>query len=344
MTGKGRADFRRYGKRLFMWFLMLLCYFGALLAYGGMQEEAAVPVFLSAPCPNQHSVKEILEQEAESDPSISSCFYWDGGIETVTEPVYGRQAKVTAAGILGNAGLYDWRLNHFALEDREGCILDEESALELFGTRDAEGRRLLFRNREYEVRRVIPWTQRMFLFRPDDTACVYTRVFVKYQNRGNRQKTAEQFLMSHGLSGTVVEERILKGISLAVLFALPGAWTVSLGIWLRQKRKQAEAEKKRRWFWTGICAAFYAVVLCAIWRYVRIPTDWLPGRWSDFQFWPAKLQAEAENLRLYLMMAKTVIQTENTIACFRTTVFSVAAFVCYLFSLQKPSFSPQRTT
>ncbi len=330
MSGKAWEVFLPYGKRLLVWLLVLICYFSALLAYGGMQREVAVPVFLSSSYPNQNSVKEILEQEQEADEPIDACFYWDGGIVTVKEPDYGRQTQVNAAGILGNAALYDWRLNNFSTEDREGCVLDEVSALELFGSREAEGRKLVFRDREYQVQRVIPWKQRILLFRPDDSSYVYTRVFVKFQNRGNRQKTAEQFLMSHGLSGSVVEERVLQGVALAALCLLPAAWVITLLIWAVRERKRCVGQRAEHWLWTGVCVFFCTVVFVVIWKFVRIPADWLPSKWSDFQFWPDKLQSETENLRLYLMMPKTVIQTENTIACFRTTVFSLAAFVIYI--------------
>lgn len=330
MRGKVRAFFRRHGKRLAVWLPVLIFYCSALLSYGEMQREPATVVFLSSAYPDQHSVKEILDQEAKADSPKDVCFYWDGGIKTVREPEFERQTQINAVGILGDAALYDWRINNFSEEDKEGCVLDEKTALELFKTRNAEGRTLLLQDREYQVRRVIPWGQRILLFRPTDASCVYTRVFVKLQNSGNRQKTAEQFLMSYGLAGTVVEERLLKGTALISLCLLPGAWFMTL--WLRavRERKQCVGEKAAYWLWTGICAALCMLIFTALWKYVRIPADWLPGKWSDFQFWPEKFQEESENLRLYLMMPKTVIQTENTIACFRTTVFSLAAFVIYL--------------
>lgn len=50
---------------------------------------------------------------------------------TLTEPDYGRSAQVMAAGILGDGSLYDKRIRGFWEKDKEGCIIDGDTAWKL---------------------------------------------------------------------------------------------------------------------------------------------------------------------------------------------------------------------
>ena len=43
----------------------------------------------------------------------------------------------------------------------------------------------------------------------------------------------------------------------------------------------------------------------------HIPQSWLPDKWSDFSFWPAKLRKTMEAFRWYIMFPKTMAQAER---------------------------------
>ena len=42
-----------------------------------------------------------------------------------------------------------------------------------------------------------------------------------------------------------------------------------------------------------------------------IPQSWLPDKWSDFSFWPAKIRKTMEAFRWYIMFPKTMAQAER---------------------------------
>ena len=166
-------------KRLLLGVLALLFYGGAVLAFGSMMEEPSVSVFLSGTYPEKEQAEEIVKTLEQTEAETCACFYWDGGMTTLTEPDYGRSAQVMAAGIVGDGSLYDKRIRGFWEKDKEGCIIDGDTAWKLFGTREAEGRQLVYGEKTYQVRQVLPWKQRMILIRPEKEETVYTRVFLK---------------------------------------------------------------------------------------------------------------------------------------------------------------------
>ena len=43
----------------------------------------------------------------------------------------------------------------------------------------------------------------------------------------------------------------------------------------------------------------------------HIPQSWLPDKWSDFSFWPAKIRKTMEAFRWYIVFPKTMAQAER---------------------------------
>lgn len=316
--------------------LALFFYGGAVLAFGSMMEEPSVSVFLSGAYPEENRAEEILETLEQTEAESSACFYWDGGMITLTEPDYGRSAQVMAAGILGDGSLYDKRIHGFWEKDKEGCVIDGDTAWKLFGTREAEGRQLVYGEKTYQVRQVLPWKQRMILIRPEEENIMYTRVFLKNEKLQN-SKTAEQFLMAYGLNGTVVDSGFLISAVRMLLLIFPG---IVMGIlFLKANRERRICRKEQAaafWMWTGACVLIVAAAAVLLWKNMEIPQEWIPSRWSDFQFWSDKFRELEEKVRLFLMLPKTVGQAENILEFVKCAGCSMgSAFIGILALLSK---------
>lgn len=330
MNGGGKASFLSWGRRLILWLMIAVCYFSSLRTYLEMGESPAIPVFFSSVYPDQKMAGEILVTEQERDNPADLCFYWDGGIQKAVQKEYGRRTDVLTVGLFGNAALYDWRAGGFAESDREGCIIDRKTALDLFGSVQAEGGMLQLGENTYEVRKVVPWKQKVVLIRQYDKTAVYTRILVRFSQGERTQAATNQFLMRHGLSGMAAEEGLTKWLPLLALILLPAVLFLELFCSAWRERGQCGECRWEYWCWTGACILMGGAAFILIWRYVRIPVDWIPGKWSDFQFWPDKIMAEAQELKLYLMMPKTVPGLEQMLTGVKTGLLSLAALIIYL--------------
>lgn len=332
--------FRRSGwKGLALGVLTLVLYGSAVFFFCNFQEEPSVSVFLSSVYPDGEQAEEILEAGKRAGAETDVCFYWDGGMDSITEPEYGRSVQVLIGGLYGNAALYDWRLNSFWEGDRGGCVIDERSAWELFGTKQAEGRYLKLRGKQYQVRQVLPWNQNICLIRPEKTEAVCTRVFLKNEKTG-AEKTAEQFLMGNGLSGTVVDGGSLHGAAMLLLALLPAAVFFYLLKWACREKKAYSEKEGGYWLWVGTSALLIGTAAAVLWNKVEIPGDWIPSRWSDFQFWSDRFRSLGETLRLFIMLPKTVLQAENIftfIQCAVCSVSALAAGILFLFISKRNS-------
>ncbi|MDO4340721.1 MAG: ABC transporter permease [Eubacteriales bacterium] len=331
MSGKVRTAFVKYGGCLAVWLLILIACLSGLKEYGKIQKTGAAQVFLSSHYPAHAEAGEILEKEQEMDDPSDLCFYWDGGIEKISEKEYGRSAQVLTAGVYGKAALYDWKLNGFGQEDKNGCVIDGQTAADLYGSTDAVGRKLQYQEQTYEVRQVLPWKQRVFLFHPDSSDTAYTKVFVEVKEGQTKDSAASQFLMRYSLSGTVIEGTILENAAFVMILLLPGIWFGMLLLYAVKERRKSKGKGLEYWMWTGACLMWVLALFLIIWKHVKIPVEWLPDKWSDLQFWPDKITEETEKLKLYVMLQKTVTQTENIFAAFRSMGYSLGACLLFLF-------------
>lgn len=282
-----------------------------------MGSETGYSVFLTSFYPDKQRVEEILNSEKKNEFPIDVCFYWDGGFQTITQKEYGRRETVMVGGLSGKSELYDWQADGFAEGDRDGCLLDKETAMKLFGS-TVPGGKVEFANKTYVVRKVIPWKQKLMLIHPENPETLYNRAFIRKTTSGNAQKDAEQFLMRNGLAGMVVSNERIKGLAFFSLFLMPAGIGLGLVFQAYSEKKKAGKNLFVYWFWTVIGMAVFLVILFVFWRNIQIPDDWIPGRWSDFNFWQEKIKRELESLKQYIMLPKTVVQAERILVGVKT--------------------------
>lgn len=331
--GKGLP--KGFGKSLVLALLVLVFYGEAVLSYCRFQEEPSEAIFLSGEYLSAAQGEEILKSMEKAEEKSVACFYWDGGTVTLRDPDYGRSAQVMAGALVGEGRLYDWRLTGLGKTDREGCVIDIDTAEKLFGTKKAEGRSLVMNEKKYQVRQVLPWKQRMLLIRPQNKEILCSRVFLK--NSGVLgEKTTDQLMMAYGLSGTALDMGFLRGAAGFFLLLFPAAVFLFLFKKAYREAKRYKGNEMGFWVWRGACFILAACVLGFFWNKTEIPKDWIPSVWSDFQFWQDKFREAGENFRMFLMMPKTVLQAENISACIRTAFFSLWAL---FFSLRLKIFN-----
>ena len=63
------------------------------------------------------------------------------------------------------------------------------------------------------------------------------------------------------------------------------------------------------------------------------PEGWIPSRWSDFGFWKEKVDQAVAEFKLYLMLPKTVSQTEGMILGGKTVCAGGGSFSVGYYSM-----------
>lgn len=233
-----------------------------------------------------------------------------------------RQTNARVTGAVGMAALYDRQAALLEENDETGCVIDKDTALELFGSENCAGSQLTVGEEIYEVRGVVSWNQHMILIRPLQKNLVCTQVLLRGKKGQNLEGIASDFLMGNGLSGILVDDSWLDVILpwfpvafLVMLIRTVSRWLYEIerGTWengiQRNREKKIDFRKCscfviRILLW-GI-GLFFCVRLLS-----HIPQSWLPDKWSDFSFWSAKLRKTMEAFRWYIVFPKTMAQAER---------------------------------
>lgn len=325
--GRLQAALKKEGKCLVWYGVILVLYFGALVNYFQIEKNTSTSVFLSDVFLTTEQAKDILDREKSAENREELCFLYQGGFSNVTEEEYNRRAEVLVVGILGNAQLYDFRAVGFSSEDSKGCLVDTETAEKLFGTTSAAGREVKINGNTYEIRGAVPWKQPLFVYHPDEEGVLLTRMFVQKNPQTNIENQVNQILVKYGLNGKIVEDGTGRWICVLALLAVPAFLMIKLLTWaLKEQRKH----KKREfifWIWEGIFFFLFLAFAIWLWNMIQLPEDWIPGKWSDFQFYQTKWNELSQKIKLYLALPKTVLQVENEIFLCKSLVESVLAFI-----------------
>lgn len=234
MKGKNTSFRFRKAAGLLLCVMGVLCLFYGLRLCGMLQENPVASVFLSGTYPDQGQVAEILEKESRAELPTDACFYWDGGISVLQSIKYGTQKEAMVCGLLGDASLYDRRVQGFSKEDREGCVIDEKTSYALFGSREAVGSEILLNGKTYIVRDTISWKQPAILIRPTDSKTLYTRAFVRPQQGETKKNAGEAFLLRNGLSGISTQNMELSKDW------IPGKWS-DFSFWSEKWKELSES-------------------------------------------------------------------------------------------------------
>lgn len=306
-----------------------------LLFYSGMKNYMNIGtsntavVELYGEYPSRQQAEEIRKNCQSADEVTDICFVADGGMETVENPELSRQITAQVTGVLGMAALYDRAGAALEERDETGCIIDRSLASALFGSQNCIGNQVLLREKIYQIRGIASWDQPVILVHFSEKEQLYTQVVIGQKLGQSAQNAASAFLMGNGLSGTLVDDSWLTMVS--SLF--PALFLFFFAIWAgRWMEIFSGTEKLTRFQNAFLKILIWGCCLFLISRLIFIPSDWLPDKWSDFSFWPEKIEKETQLLKWYLMLPKTMVQTERLINAVECMGKCTAAALMLLFS------------
>lgn len=177
--------------------------------------------------------------------------------------------------------------------DNKGCLIDKNTAFALFGTTNATGNTVMWKEDEYIVRGVIDTVEEFMLVENKDLLKSYSNVEIKFIERKENCSAAQlanNFLSENSLSG---EGRVMDyGLIITwgrVLCLLP-ALLFSVHFILSRLHLPRLAGVM-----LGLGAIFSILLIFQI--PLSIPDDFIPNQWSDFSFYEEKFKEITNHIR-----------------------------------------------
>ena len=327
--------------------LLLLCCFLAKAAAAGTEKYSeGVSVRKTKGTWSPAEADSIRQEESEQEFPDSCIFWGERGEEVLENEKMDRMEQASVIEVLGDtqgllaatAPLYE--------EDEDGCLLSEDLACRLFGSKYVMGEEISYRGRTLTVRGILRGMEGTAAVQAEKEGdSVLDTIAYEANTEGDSLESPVQaFLMRHGIQGKVQPWRYFAVCAELLVFLLP------LVIFLRMAGRTADACRKMhsrslrtragkdgRQRNTRIrTAGMYAVpVLMAVLFYwlfrpsLGVTRDMMPTKWSDFNFWRQTIQQIQNNLELLLQTKKTSLDLLVLRPFFSCLKYCVMAWLLY---------------
>lgn len=248
------------------------------------------------------SLIEAVEQEKDSDPNfysdtLLSLTAWktEEGAE-LTNPYLGRKAKVLAVTLWGNMrDTIPMALlsgNYVYQEDTYGCVLDSETAYELFGTITAVNNELLYKNNPYIVRGVVKSSVPVFLVQSSKSSETFSNLELKItdKGKGKEEMYAAAFLAGSSLTDdySLIDGYFYGNLLYSSFLLL--LWLILLCLLIfgfRQYIIYRKRTKKELLPCIGLTFIILSLILFFYYKTgnpLSFARKFIPTKWSDFTY------------------------------------------------------------
>lgn len=258
--------------------------------------------------------EQIINKEAERMEGGAVCFWQELPESSIYCKETGQNCQVTKLLVKGQVRLLIPEAEPLMWQP-EGCCLDTETALELLGTKAAQGQCIWQGEESYMAKGSFEAEEHLMVCLADRGEGAFTALTLEFSGGGNQKVQAEQFLLRNGLTGDIVEFSFWISIIQNLLILFPAAVGIKLIGLLLSGDSGKEASKAGTAGERGMAleggamqkkgnvlaaAGVLAAVICMDLHYGSWPADWIPTRWSDFSFWQSCWESERQNLILIL--------------------------------------------
>lgn len=285
-------------------FLILLCtmaswYWGVHEMEGleGISARADTALFSGA----------LLSEKADGDEAVLDYAIWESGEERAGEAqviwCQGNMAVINSGRYIAGGPL--------TYRDREGCVLSEKAAVQLFQSTaailgmpvDAGGGR-------YYVRGIIKESYPVIYLGTGDEERLFSNVELIFKDQGNGWKQTRNFLDELGIyDGVLIIDgsfaagigRMTAGLPIGLL-VLAGSKACAGRVRRAMKRYDLPAVLLPAMVVAAGVLLFFAVVP------VKIPDSMLPPKWSDFEFYELLIRDVKEQIQSLSRLAPSLKQ------------------------------------
>lgn len=230
--------------------LLLICLaLAGILMYNGVKDknkaaalEQNAVLALASPIDGER-IKQMREAEEKREEAVTFTAWTQERNKSVTAEASGKMARTELLWINGSSQLllpYGKILNP---QDPQGCLLDEGTAADLFGSTQVEGMRLLVDGQAWVIRGVFSSPRKLVILqdsREGDTAA-WNRITVSRKQGQPVRSAGEDFLVRHGITGIQLRWDFYQNLSwLGEL--VPGKWSDFPG-WSENIREKSQELK-----------------------------------------------------------------------------------------------------
>jgi hypothetical protein len=277
---------------------------------------------------NREQGEQLKEAEASEEYPVAFLLWGEKEQVQIVSRDLSRTGKVSVIEAYGDSRLILKETVYLDEFDQEGCLLSEDIAWKLFGSTEAVGEKLQYGERTLTVRGILRnMKETLFVEAAGKAEGIMNTVTLKpSQERTLLEEPSRSFMMRHGIQGQILPVNYFSSWARLLVFSLP------LFLFLRVLKRYGKEIKDNKGCKTGMLAAAIGMTVLFIYAFgfsFQLPKEFIPSRWSDFQFWHNLREEKGEELLLLLQMRKRKPELLVAEPFFQCLKYMAGAWACY---------------
>lgn len=286
---------------------------------------------------NAQAVDQMLLTERQADAPMGFCFWGAVERQTVSCPQTGKTVPLTAVFLSGNPELMESGI----LAWRAGCLVDEETAVTLFGTADCGEQILSYNGKTYPVLGTVSALRPTLITmaQTEDGYCLDRCVLAVPMETAAAM--GEQFLLRHQLQGRILNDYPAWALTNNLLLLFPGILLLSISRrlgsgWRKLSLSRILSGRQMPLLGRTVLALGLTVLTVSLLgRQIMIPDEMIPSRWSDFSFWETLWTSQKQDLIETLFCAPGNGQLQMRLNMIKSMLSSITAALLALWAARR---------
>lgn len=290
------------------------------------KEKHTINIYFDDENMSLSNIKSIREEEEKKENPVIFTAWKQESKQSIENEELNRSIEVTSILVNGDSSLI---VNGTILfeDDKEGCLIDKDTAYKLFGDTNIIGKKIKYKDRELIVRGIHKGTSSTILMQTLDNYEGNINGITLYKGKDTNIK---KFITSYGSSDNTVDNKIYYNFSKFCVLVLPAIILICIEFKLFKKVLQAKNKYILKSLYIILILTLLIIFIKAI--NIKIPLEMLPNEWSDFKFWGELYKIYIKKIKYFLYMKKYNIDIFMIEYTSKVVLFSLISLISFFIT------------
>lgn len=315
--------------RIILIFALIMCW-GISLGYANNIESK--DKIINFYFENDNYTVGLLESIGESKKELSFVGWREESLQSVTNPDLNRTANDLDLLLINGSSNLLVKGSMLFKDDKEGCLIDEETSFKLFGSSNCLGRTIVYNEKSLIVRGILKGTKaNMMLQLPEDSNLALKGLTI--DGTGLTINKIEEFKSQFGIQEMAINGGIYYIIAktIAIIFPILALILILIKIIISIIKSRKKPILVVIYLFMIITSIFIVFKITNI--KISIPLDMIPNKWSDFDFWSKMWKQYSEKIQYIMYMKKSGIDIYNIENLLKSVLFSIFTIILFVINL-----------
>lgn len=251
---------------------------------------------------------------------------------------YDKKADAQVYLICGSSDLLFPRDAVLDEEDQQSCLLSEDLAYQLFGSKDVVGLNIAYQGQEYRIKGILKEAKKTLVIQADQrTEAIMDAAALAVPKDRLSSLEAADFKQLYGDADMELNLNAVTGWGRFFVNLLP-LCMIGVLMWRAVKKTVAWRQTPVKCF--ALAVASVLLITCCLllndWK-TGLSFPFAPSQWSDFSYWGETMKGLQEQLRVFIIIEKRTPEmmiVENVLTTVKYMVLGIFIFIWRIRKLE----------